>query len=316
MKRLHPLLMGLLLLSLLMLTACSPVYDPLAEVSTGLAADALAVAPRPEAPDVLQTQDTVTLYFRYLDEPLLAQETRTLSVSPDQSHEKALIAALIAGPDVQSPELTGLFPAGVKVLSTLRQGRTLFVTLNKHIMNAYADEPESWQEDPAWRVESPLRRKLCMQSIVATVTENCDVDSVVVLVEQQTVTDSLRLRERYYLTTEDASLLAEPLVRDDSLLLSPGTALHTILTCWQNRDWTRLERYVAGTIPKELAHLLDFSFTGPTLSPDGRTATFVLSGTLRRGGVDKAFSGHTLRLHRIEGRWALHAHQFNAFKED
>jgi len=140
---------------------------------------------------------------------------------------------------------------------------------------------------------------------------------VIVLVEQQAATDSLRLREHYYLTTEDKALLAQPLARDDSLLLSPGTTLQTILTCWQNRDWTRLNRYIAADDTLTgLSHLLNFAFTGPTLSPDGRTATFVLSGTLRRSGVDTPFAGCVLRLHRTGGRWQLHPDQLTAFKED
>jgi len=314
MTRRHSFMLSLLLLCLLALSGCGTVRDPLEEVATGLADDALALAPRPEAPDALQAQDRVTLYFRYLDEPLLAQESRALSLSPDQSLEKALVAALIGGPDVQSPELTGLFPAGVKVLSTLRQGRTLFVTLSRHIMNAPADEPENWQDDPLWRIEAPLRRKLCMQSIVATITENCDVDSVIVLVEQQAVTDSLRLREHYYLTTEDKALLAQPLVRDDSLLLSPVTAMQTILTCWQSRDWIRLGRYLSAEADLTgLPHLLTFDFTGPTLSPDGQTATFALSATLRHSNVDTAVTGRMLRLRRSGGLWMIALEQLTAF---
>lgn len=318
MKRLHSLLLTLLVcLAAATLSGCSSAGHPLEEMATELSPEALAAAPRPEAPEALQTRDTFTLYFRYLNEPLLAQEARSIAHSPDQSVERALVAALVGGPDVQSPWLEGLFPPGTRVLSTLRQGRTLFVTFNQQLMNAYPDEPDSWEEDPRWRTEAPLRRRLCMQSLVATITENCDVDSVVVLVEQQTVTDSLRLRAAFYLDRETPSAIAPPLQRDDALLLSPGTAMQTILTCWQNRDWLRLSRYLSDDAElTALPHLIDVAFTGPTLSPDGQTATFTLSGTIRRNGVDSAFAGCILRLQKAGGLWLLPPHQLTAFKED
>lgn len=112
----------------------------------------------------------------------------------------ALISQLLLGPGTASADLNVLFPEGTRVLSTVRQGRTLFVTLSREIMNGYPDEPVDWQEDAEWRTEAPLRRVLCMQSLVATVTENCDVDQVQVLVQAgSTGSGSLRLKQNYFL---------------------------------------------------------------------------------------------------------------------
>ena len=260
----------IILLLALLLTGCAA--HPLSGAVDPLPPD--VEAPQPNAPDMLVSPDAVTLWFRYADEPLLAPETRVLAFSPDQPMEYTLVSALLAGPDIQSTELTGLFPAGTRLLSTVRQGRTLFVTLSRDIMDSYPDEPQLWQDNPYWAAEMPLRRRLCMQSLIATVTENCDVDAVQVLLEQQgEVTDSLRLRQRYYLDAADEKQLADPLSRDDSLLLSPGTAMTTILTLWQQRDWPRLERYVAANGEGALADLLDtlpglmdFTLSGPTLT--------------------------------------------------
>lgn len=307
----------MLLLLALLLTGCAT--HPLPEVAQSLPPE--IEAPLPGAPDTLVSSDTVTLWFRYLDEPLLAPETRAISLSPDQPMEYALLSALLAGPDIQSTSLTGLFPAGTRLLSTVKQGRTLFVTLSREIMNGYPDEPALWQNDPYWAAEMPLRRRLCMQSLIATVTENCDIDAVQVLLEQQgDVTDSLRLRQRYYLDTDDEKQLADPLTRDNGLLLSPGTAMTTVLSLWQQRDWTRLLRYVATDDEDALTNtldqlpaLLDFSLSGPTLA--GRTATFTLTARLRVPTGAFIRADRVLKLREENGLWRITPEQLTGWLE-
>ena len=307
----------LLLLLALLLTGCAA--HPLSESVTPLATD--ITPPQPDAPESLATQSTATLWFRYLDEPLLACETRALTLSPDQPMEMTLIGALLDGPDAQSTDLTALFPAGTRVLSTVRQGRTLFVTLSRQIMDGYPDEPLNWRSNPVWAVEMPLRRRLCMQSLIATVTENCDVDTVQVLLEQQgAATDSLRLRQRYYLDTDDEQRLADPLVRDDALLLSPGTAMSTALTLWQQQDWPRLARYVTDADADALAArlgglppLVDYDFTGPAIT--GQTATFTLTATVRGDAGPITLSGRILRLTRERERWRVTMDQLAGWLE-
>ena len=306
-----------LLLLALLLTGCAA--HPLSETAQPLPTEVEAL--HPIAPDALASSDTVTLWFRYLDEPLLAPETRAIALSPDQPMEYALITALLTGPDVQSTELTELFPAGTRLLSTVRQGRTLFVTLSREIMNGYPDEPADGLSDPYWAAEMPLRRRLCMQSLIATVTENCDVDEVQVLLEQQgNVTDSLRLRQRYYLDTDDNRQLADPLTRDDSLLLSPGTAMTTILSLWQQRDWTRLTRYIIADDGDALTDtfnglpgLLDFSLSGPTVA--GHTATFTLTARLSAPTGTYTRSGRVIRLREEHGLWRITPEQLTGWLE-
>ena len=306
----------IILLLALLLTGCAA--HPLSGAVDPLPPD--VEAPQPNAPDMLVSPDAVTLWFRYADEPLLAPETRVLAFSPDQPMEYTLVSALLAGPDIQSTELTGLFPAGTRLLSTVRQGRTLFVTLSRDIMDSYPDEPQLWQDNPYWAAEMPLRRRLCMQSLIATVTENCDVDAVQVLLEQQgEVTDSLRLRQRYYLDAADEKQLADPLSRDDSLLLSPGTAMTTILTLWQQRDWPRLARYVAAdeSAPDDLfdslPRLTDFTLSGPTLT--GRSATFTLTATLRGASGAFTLTNRVLRLQEERGLWRITPEQLTGWLE-
>ena len=128
---------------------------------------------------------------------MLAAERRTVSRLPNEPYETALLRLLLEGPSLNAPALRGLFPAGTRVISTSRQGEMLFVTLSYQLMNGYSDEPSNWRSDTAWAQEVPLRRRLAMQAIAATVTENTTAQQVVILLEQRgETTDSMRLRQK------------------------------------------------------------------------------------------------------------------------
>lgn len=308
-------LLALLLLLMLPLGGCH--RDPISPLATVGDTSAL---PAPVV-DALPKEDRhSTLWFRFGQEPFLAAERREISVSPAESYPLALVQGLLQGPGAASTELGGIFPQGTKVLSVHQAERLMFVTLSRHIMDGYADEPEHWQNQPAWAIEVPLRRKLAMQSIAATLTENCEVDTVVILVEQSgNVTDSLRLRSSYYNLDGDTSLAA-PLHRDEALLLTPARTAEVILECWQQSDWTRLYRYVARTDPftgisrpEEAAfvqlmtdgpHLLRAHAEGGSLA-DGHTAVFTVRGTWLKDGAEQPFDGMVLKIVQEKGLWRV-----------
>ena len=312
-------LRGWLTLALCALLLGGCIVPPEAAVTPSASPDAL---PLPQS-EAVRTQDAVsTLWFRYLDEPRLMAETRVIASSPTVSYEQALLDALIAG----SAHADSLFAPGVRVLSVHRQNRRLFVTLSKEIMDAFPDEPAAWQSDPAWQSEVPLRRMLAMQSIVATVTENCDVDSVVILVEQTaTPLDSLRLRQGYYrLGTGDDMALADELTRDDAWLLTPGGTLKVILDCWQSRDFARLYRYADTDLDEAdfladmagLPHLLRAGATGHvSVNAAGDQAVFTADLTLLDGSAERSCESVTLRLIRRDGLWRIPLEQLTRWKE-
>lgn len=288
-----------------------------------------STVPAAEAPAEMQRQGTATLYFRYLDEPYLAPETRVVNQTPSRPYEQVLISALLSGPT--GHDLTALFPTGTRVISTTRQGRTLFVTFSQELLGAYADEPDTWASDPAWQAEVPLRRLLCMQSIVATITENCDVDRVQILVQQDTAAiGSLRLEKRYFMLGETG--LADPIVRDDSLILTAERTLSVLLTLWQQRDWQRMYLYIARqdggtgldrpvyrdfiTAMETLPILTEASFTGGSVSTDGSVTTFSLSARLRMAdGSDEDRPARTIRLRREDGLWRITMTQLTSWME-
>lgn len=309
-------LLVLLLLGCLLLTGC--MHDPVSDMSTDVQG---AEIPAPAADEPTLMERTAVLWFRFCEEPYLAAETRRLSYAAEDGDALALLRMLMQGPSAASTELNALFPVGTRVISVHQSGRIMFVTLSRHILNAYADEPDDWRDDPAWAAEVPLRRKLAMQGIAATLTENCDVDEVVILLERPAeVTDSLRLRQSYY-TLDGDTALADVLRRDESLLLTPSRTAAVILRYWQEADWVRLHRYLAMRDPAtgqprpeaaafaaqmaETPHLLDAVADGGSISADGQSALFTLCGTWLTRGTEQTFSGRTLRLVREKGLWRV-----------
>ncbi len=307
-------LLPMLLLLCLTLGGCSS--DPLAPMVTTPAADEL---PAPAVDNRPQKDNTAILWFRFGDEPLLTAETREIAYSPSDGYALTLLQALLQGPSAASTELGDLFPQGTKVVSVRQEARCMFVTLSKHILNGYADEPAAWRSDAYWAIEVPLRRQLAMQAIAATLTENCDVDTVVILVEQPgSSADSLRLSQGYY-TGEDDPTLAAPLQRDEALLLTPARAAEIILQCWQESDWARLYRYVARTDPatgldrpdeaafvqqmSQSAHLLRATAQGGSIS--GSSAVFTVSGVWLDNGTEQPFSGMVLKLVKERNIWRI-----------
>lgn len=314
-----------------LLTACAPQKQEIPSEASTAPKPAVSL-PEAKAPESLATDQEVLLYYRFSDEPYLAAEKRTLTLSPSEAYEMALVTALLAGPAGRTGDLTTLFPEGTRVLATSRQGRTLFVTLSREIMNAYADEGAALTPATA-SYESRLRRTLCMQSLVATVTENCDVDGVQVLVEQaSSAAESLRLKEKYFLTTADETRLTVPQTRREELLLTPANTLRVVLEKWVLRDWSKLYLYLASTDPatgegrKNLADfitamenlpcLTGFTFEGGSLSPDGMNITYTITATLlAQDGQTINCEGKVLRLCRESERWTVPLTQLTGWLE-
>ena len=323
-----------ILLCALLLTSCASVSSqlgtPITETTAIPKVD--TVMPSTVDDESISFSDTATLYFRYLDEPYLAAETRTIRQLPSQSYELALLNELLAGPGTGSVDLAGLFPSNVRVLSTVKQGRTLFVTLSGEIMNQYADEPIDWQENDYWRREVPLRRQLCMQGIVATVTENCNVDQVQILVQSVGVTDSLRLKQNYFMDDAEDNVLVGPMTRDEALLLSPDTTLDVALSCWTTHDWQRLYLYIAArdrqtsiarpvyrdfvSRMEALPHIAAFARESGSVTANGLQATFAVDFSVLRDGQTTVLPNRIIHLSRENGLWKISLAQLTGWLED
>ncbi len=317
-------LTALWLTALLLVSGCSAILpDPLQKAEATMVPGVTAELHSPLANEKNRDTQTVTLFFRYGREPMLAGEARVLSISQNESEEKALVQALLDGPGAGSTELTRLFPNQVRVLNTVSQGDVLFVTFNDALLKPYADEPNDWQDRDDWLREVPLRRRLAMAGLTASIMENFSYHSVQVLVQQRSdVSTSLRLENTYF---HDKSLphgLAAPFAREETLLLTQENTIRTIIEAWQEKDWSRLYLYVSSfnqltgqpRPSMETAFLqwdqapaiTGFDTTGGSVSPDGSRAVMSADLTMVMGnGQEMKFSALPVKLLRDKGIWKI-----------
>lgn len=319
-------LLLLLLILALLLSGCTSTLPSSGTLTTNVpGVDSLL--PDAQAPAEQDVMETCTLFFRYLDEPFLAQETRLITHSPSRPYELSLLTELLSGPGSHSADLTALFPAGTRVLSTVTQGRTLFVTLSQELLSGYVDNQSTTL------AEQQLRRQLCVQSIVATITENCDIDQVQILVEQNgNATGSLRLQESYFLLDAQSTTPVEPLTRQNDLILTPQRTADLLTSLWCSRDWQRLYLYIARNDPstgaarasyrdfvtamENLPVLSSCKVEGGSISLDGTQATFTLTATTLANGRETLLTGCTLRLCREDGLWRATLSQLTGWLEE
>ncbi len=263
---------------------------------------------------------TATLYFRYADTEYLAPETREITRSGDETLEKALVRALLAGPGALSPMLSPLFPGGVEVLSTTLQDDLLLVMFSEELTSRYADEA-GVTNAAYWLSEAPLRRKLAMDALAATLTGAGLCSRVQVLLWRQTqAATTLRLPAGYLSATDDETPL-DPFSRDESVILTAHNTASAILKCWMSQDWQALYRFLSTVDEKGVARpgdqtaYADFAagalLTSFTLSPgetsaDGASCVLLAELSLRtRGGDDRALGAYPIYLRRENGLWTM-----------
>lgn len=306
-------LLTCLLAGILLLTSCAPqTVNPLvkneATAVPGLSMQTHAAQPS----DGGESYVDVALYFRYLDEPMLAMETRTLTVPRDESLEYAIVSALVDGPNAGHSDLRRLLPANTQVESVAARDDTLFVTLNEGFLEDGV--PDNWQDSDTWRSEAPLLRRLIVQSIVASITERFAYTGVQILVHRPNdVQASLRLENAYFLNGSEG--LSDPLTRDESLLLTPANTATILLTAWQQQDTQRMYLYLSEEGKPSYASLAEaiangavptsFTVSGGSVSEDGSTAALTLKLRLLHAGESSAYSALPLHLNRENGIWKI-----------
>ena len=301
----HMRLVVLLLAVSLLACACS--QRPPAALVADTPEGAQQIAAEPESGS--ESKFFATLYFRYGDTALLRQEMREISLSPNETREKALVSALLEGS--REPGSRALFPEKTQVLSTQAQDGIIYITLNEALYDRYSDESKT---------DAVLRRELALAALTATLTENSDCHSVQVLVRaEENVGRSMRLSQSFVGGAEDA--LMPPLTRQNNALPTPAAYARALLTAWQTRDWNSLAVFVAAYGTQGLGGdanaflnaspaLVDFIVYEGTVSPDGGSAVVCADWTLRdQNGRESCVSGYPLRLTREGGAWKITAAQ-------
>lgn len=266
------------------------------------------------------TPDAVgaTLYFRYGDSAYLAAEERQISVQRNETVEKALVQALIDGPAATSSALSPLFPPGTQVLAVNSLEGTLFITFSEALLGRYADEPADASAEP-WKTEGPLRRRLCMDALTATLTEAGLCARVQVLVYRSGAQSStMRLQAGFFTRGAEGDILP-PMTRSEDALLTPHNTAVAILQSWMRQDWPTLYSWVSpDTRPGEQTAinafataraLTGFEVSAGAVSPDGQRAALCLNLALRSNGADEESTGYPLLLVREGGLWRVNYDQ-------
>ncbi|MDO5435888.1 MAG: GerMN domain-containing protein [Clostridia bacterium] len=312
---------ALLMIAMIMaISACSPANAPKTADTTP---EAGIILPAADAPEDRYSRNSATLYFRFGTEPYLAPEERIMNVSPDSGPEELLVTALLNGPESRGGILTSVFPTGTRLVSVSVNGRTAFVTLSRELMNQLPDEPENWAGNTYWSREVPLRRRLAIQSIVATLTENCDIDRVQMMLEPDEGTSTgLRLPKSYYMDASDANGLTIPAERDETLLLTPPNVMGIVMEYRKTRNWNSLYLYVAEKDPvsgeqkvsyqdlvtrmEALPQIISYEYAGGSVNSAGDRATFTVTAQVMTSGNRVAETGAgTVRLCRENGLWRI-----------
>lgn len=300
----------LLLYLCALLCACSPqtVFQP---ETAALPEGEKRISAAPESSDAREFD--AALYFRFADTALLRQETRRITLSPNETREKALVNALIDGAQLAGG--TALFPEGTQVLSTQMQDGIIFVTFNDAIYERYPGESDQF-----------LLRNLAMAALTATLTESGEGRSVQVLVRSESnVTSSMRLKASFFGASTDAAVA--PLTREDAYLPTPAVYAAALLSSWQQRDWYALAPFI--TLRSEAAAqrmtmerfesaplLLQFTVHTGTVSLDGGSAVVSLDLTLQNpDGSERVRLGYPLRFMREDGAWKLGVKEAAALME-
>ena len=311
-RRTRALFLALTLLLPLLLSGCFEQLNPLvkneATTAPGLDGELHTAA----ADDGNVSQIKATLYFRYLDEPMLASESRVLSVRRDQRPEQAILEALIEGPSAGNADLRALVPTGTRVEGISSREQVLFITFSEDFLED--DVPEDWAEDVDWTEEAPLLRELITQSIAASVTESYPYTGVQILVHRENeVQTSLRLSNEYFL---DGSMgLSEPVARDEALLLTPLTTVQTILEAWSQKDFERMYKYLAQDEKPAYSAFVEvlneapsaevLKVSGGSVYTDGQTAVVTVYLRLIYQDEDAQLISYPLQLIRENSVWKM-----------
>lgn len=299
--------------ALLLLAGCTPqTVNPLARNQTtavpGLDTQPFAAT----AADANVETVTAQLYFRYLDEPMLAAETRTLTVLKDESVEAAIVQALIDGPSAGHSDLRGLIPADTRLESAASRDTLLFLTFNEGFLKD--DVPEAWASSTQWRTDAPVLRALIVQSIVASVTESVPYVGVQILVHKQgELQTNLRLDNSYFLDGRTGP--SDPVRRDEAWLLTPQRTGEVLLQAWQQQNVERCTHYLLeqdkptqAAFAETLAAapvLTEFAVSGGSVSGGGQTATLSVTLRTQREGHTTLSASYPLQLTQENGVWKL-----------
>ena len=257
-----------------------------------------------------------TLYFRFGQTQTLGMERVQLDISREETVARQIVARLIEGPSASHGQLSGVFAQGTQIVSVGAEGGTAFVTLNSAFLGRPDGAPSGWEDSAAWQEEAALRRRLAVQSVVLSLTEDGRYQRVQFYVADSD-DDAPRRIELYWFDTEqtDPAPVLAACGRDEAAMLTPHRALELVLDAWQRRDWAAMYPLLTDTPSlsafetrmKEIdVTLLSYEASAGSVSADGQRATLVLDARIRaRQGGDAQIIREAVPLTRISDNWTM-----------
>ncbi len=231
--------------------------------------------------DVLGDEVKATLFFRYLNEEMLAGVEKTFRVTNDKTIEELVVQALIDGPEENDYRFSRLIPDDTKLISVKEQSDYLSVTLSGAFL-------ERVEDDITGEV---VRKQLAVQSIVNSVTALGNYSRVVILVDQSGQGNGARLTYTQAGWEDKGDLSVEPLGLDFSVVLTPDNVMEKVMDNLMELNYEDLITYLAerdtdgtaGPTLPEIAEALEkkasfvsFSLSQPVRVLSGGTSAVAL----------------------------------------
>lgn len=286
----------------LMITGCSVPFGSELSQNANHATETAQPALDPVAQG--ESKATVPLYFQYGSEAYLSSESRTITVSDALSLEEAVVKALIGGPSASSLELKSVINPHTRVFSVTEQNDCYFVTLSAEFLEPISGLPDGWREDATWRQLVQSTQQLATYSVVNTLLSLGRAKTVQILIADGPEAAARRptRNEMGFSSGEDGLQLMEPLGMDLSRIFTAERSAQLILQAISDKNWTRVERFVAQSVPDrsksrptrqhllaELSELditlIDSAIQGSAVTAGGQLCTVVLDLTLQRNGA-------------------------------
>lgn len=263
----------------------------------------------------------VTLYYRYEDTSVLGAQRVELDLRREETIAMRIVEHLVEGPDIAHGRLNGVFPRGTQVISVTGEERTAFVTLSEAFLGKPDGAPADWEDLSFWQEEAALRRRLAVQSIVLSLTEDGRYQRVQLYVADNDDDIPQRIAMAWLdPSVTDPALVLAASPRDERAMLTPSRALEMILSAWQKRDYEALYSMTVqdsdSKMPtlsvfeaemKEIdVSLLEYEASQGTVSYDGQIATLVLDAQIRSSeGGDAQIIRESVPLRRWQDNWAI-----------
>lgn len=263
----------------------------------------------------------VTLYYRFGDTSTLGAQRAVLDLRREETIAMRIVQHLVEGPDIAHDRLEGVFPQGTQVISVTGEETTAFVTLSSAFLGRPDGAPADWEDLAYWQEEAALRRRLAVQSLVLSLTEDGRYQRVQLYVADSDDDIPQRISMAWLDPAQaDPSLVLAASPRDELAMLTPHRAMTMILDAWQACDFAALHALIAPPDGEALpaasvfeaqmrdlgVALLEYSVSQGTVSYDGQKATLVLDAQIRSGeGGDAQIVRESVPLVRWQDNWAM-----------